>query len=439
ARASFDLAVYRDQLAELERDLARGVLTPDQAAAARLEIERRMLAAADAEGTAMKPPKSSAMSRWPGWFVAAGVPLAALLLYLQLGQPDLPLQPQAQRPATADGDVPEDHSDPELTALATQLAERLAADPSDAKGWQLLGRTYNVLRRFADSAAAYAQAIERGAADPAVYSAYGEALTMAANGEVTALARRAFEDALLTDPEETRARYYIALAQAQAGRLKEALDLWVKLEADAPADAPWLPGVTARVEQTAKLLELDAATLPGRRVPVAASAGPTGEDMAAAADLSPEERQAFIRGMVDRLAARLVQQPNDVEGWTRLAASYSVLGDPRKSRDAWQRAAALAPDRVDIQQSYAEAMLGVHLMERGAGPFPPGFSEIVARIRALDPQSGFGLFYGGALAEAAGDKPAARSLWQQLLARLPEASPEQTELKRRLDALGAGG
>ncbi len=439
ARASYDLAVYRDQLAELERDLVRGVLAPDQAAAARIEIERRILAAAGPEGSAMKPSKKSpGTARWLGWAVAGGVPVAALLLYLQLGQPQLPSQPLAQRPASG-GDAVAGRSDPELETLTAQLAERLAADPSDARGWQLLGRTYNVLGRFADSAAAYAQAIEHGATDAAIHSAYGEALTMAADGEVTAPARRAFEDALLADPYETRARYYVALAQAQAGRLQQALDLWVKLEADAPADAPWLSGVTARIEQTAKTLELDAATLPGRRVAAAAPAHPTDEDMAAAAALSPEERQAFIRGMVDRLAARLAQQPDDLEGWTRLATSYAVLGDPRKSLDAWQRAAALAPGRAGIQQSFAEAMLGVHLMDRGAGLFPAGFAEVVARIRALDPDSGFGLFYAGAIAEAAGDKPAARSLWQQLLARLPEGLPEQIELKRRLDALDAGG
>jgi cytochrome c-type biogenesis protein CcmH len=435
-RSAYDLPVYRDQLAEVERDVARGLLTSDEAAAARVEIERRLLAAAD-EGDEMKKTGATA-ARVPRWLlatIAAGLPLGALAIYLTLGQPELPSQPLSQR-AAAPADDP---ANAELEQLVQELSKRMAADPSDPKGWLLLGRSYASLGRFKESADAFAKAIERGVTDAPVQSAYGEALTMANNGEVTEPATKAFEAALAADPKESRARYYQALAHAQSGALEEALELWVKLEADSPPGAPWLGTVAARIEQTAKALGRDPATLPGRKLAAAAPTGPTAEDMAAAAEMSPDERAAFIRGMVDRLAQRLEQRPDDVEGWVMLANSHATLGDPRAARDAWAKAAALAPDRLDVQQRYAESLLGVHLMDKAKEPFPPGFAEIVQRIRRLDPDSGFGLFYGGAIAEAAGDRTTARALWEKLRARLPANSPEQAELKRRLDALGSGG
>jgi cytochrome c-type biogenesis protein CcmH len=434
-RAAYDLPVYRDQLAEVERDVARGLLNAEEARAARLEIERRLLAAAD-EGDEMAK-KDATVARTPRWLpvaIAAALPLAALAIYLVLGHPDLPSAPLAEN-----GIVPSPSAErADLENLVAQLSARMAADPSDPKGWLLLGRSYSSLGRFKESADAFAQAIQRGVKDGPVQSAYGEALTMANNGAVPEPAVKAFEAALAVDPQDTRARYYQALAKAQSGALDEALDLWVKLEADAPPVAPWLGTVGERIEQTAKALGRDPATLPGRKL-AATPSGPSAEDMQAAANMSPEEREKFIRGMVDRLAQRLQQQPNDTDGWIMLATSYTTLGDPHGARDAWAKAAALAPDRLDVQQRYAEALLGVHLMDKSPGPFPPGFAEIVDRVRKLDPESGFGLFYGGALAEAAGDKATARTLWEKLLARVPADSPEQAELKRRLDALAAGG
>jgi cytochrome c-type biogenesis protein CcmH len=434
-RAAYDLPVYRDQLAEVERDVARGLLNAEEARAARLEIERRLLAAADEGGEMAEKDAMTARSpRWLPVTIAAALPLAALAVYLVVGHPDLPSQPLAEN-----GIVPPPSQErAELENLVTQLSARMAADPSDPKGWLLLGRSYSSLGRFKESADAFAQAIQRGANDAAVQSAYGEALTMANDGAVPEPAVKAFEAALAVDPKESRARYYQALAKAQSGALDEALDLWVKLEADAPPGAPWRGTVGARIDQTAKALGRDPATLPGRKL-AAAPSGPSAEDMQAAANMSPEEREKFIRGMVDRLAQRLQQQPNDTDGWVMLATSYTTLGDPRGARDAWAKAAALAPDRLDVQQRYAESLLGVHLMDKAPEPFPAGFAEIVDRIRRLDPESGFGLFYGGALAEAAGDKATARALWEKLLARVPADSPEQAELKRRLDALGAGG
>ncbi|MGH6931347.1 MAG: c-type cytochrome biogenesis protein CcmI [Dongiaceae bacterium] len=437
SRMEFDLDIYRDQLAEIDRDIARGVLAADQVRSARLEIERRMLAASSDADANARPSVSA--SRLAVIIVAIAGPLAALGLYLQLGEPHLPAQPFDSRAAPLAGsDLPGGESSggqADMAALAKQLADRMAADPNDPKGWRLLGRAYSTLGQFDKSAEAYANAIAHGADDAATHSARGESLAMLAAGIVTEPALQAFEAAVRIDPMDSRARYYLALAEAQAGRLRTALDLWVELEADGAPDAPWLKTVATRVDQTARDLGLDPMSLPGRRRPEISS-GPTADDMAAAAAMSPEARQVFISGMVDSLAQRMKDNPGDLAGWQKLGRAYAVMGDFPSARTAWARAAELAPDDLEVLLSYAEVLIGDQSDESN---LPAAFAPLVARIRAMAPDNKLGLFYGGLVERAAGNPAAARVLWQRLLDQLPADSPNRDELQRRLDDLGNGG
>jgi cytochrome c-type biogenesis protein CcmH len=233
------------------------------------------------------------------------------------------------------------------------------------------------------------------------------------------------------------------LAKAQQGNLDEALADWVTLEAEAPADAPWRGAVAAQIEQAAAELGLDAAALPGRVAlapppepaePSLDERGPDEADMAAAADMTPEERDAFIRGMVANLAARLETTPDDLGGWLRLARAYGVLGETEKSQEAWARAAALAPDNVDVLLGYAQAIRDASVEE---APLPPEFAATVAKARGLDPEHPLGLYLGGLAESAAGNAAAARALWEKLRALLPEGSPERAEIDARLAGLPA--
>lgn len=433
--AAFDIAVYRDQLAEVERDRARGLLGEEEAAAARLEIERRILAADDRAPPGRGPGPARGRMTVPA--LIAALPLGALGLYLVLGAPGLPSTPFAQ-PPQPDAAMTAANDDARLEAVVAQLAQRMAEDPADPQGWLLLARSYATLRRYAESAEAYRQAIVRGAGDAETRAAYGEALAAASGGQVTEAALKAFEAALAANPAEPRARFYVGLARAQAGHPEEALALWVKLEAEAPADAPWRAPLAAQIDRAAAALGLDPATLPGRipPPPAAPATGPETEELAAAQTMSPEERETFIRGMVESLAERLRSSPDDLDGWIRLARSRQVLGEPDAARDAWLRAAALAPGRTDVQLAYAQAILDA---QKPGEALPPAFAETVARIRALEPQNRIGLFLAGVAELAAGRPDGARALWEELLAQLPEGSPERAELERRLDAFRAGG
>lgn len=350
SRSAYDLAVYRDQLAEIERDLERGLLGPEEAVAARTEIERRMLAAADSQGE--RPKERGGDRAITAAVIAAALPLGAFVLYLNLGSPELPGRPFAERQVERSQTV----DDPAVQTQVAELVEHLRQDPEDLEAWLALAESYMVLDRHGSAANAYRHAILLAQGRPDVFSAYGESLVHANDGQVTSEARTAFGQALAAAPDEPRARYYLALAEAQAGNQRTALQMWVDLAADSPPDAPWLPILDQHIGAIAEELGIEAASIaPVPRV----GRGPSPEDMAALEQMSPEDQADMIRTMVERLAAQLEAKPDDPDGWLMLARSYQVLGDPEQARHAFDRAAQLAANgppalKARIQQAGRE-------------------------------------------------------------------------------------
>ena len=173
---------------------------------------------------------------------------------------------------------------------------------------------------------------------------------------------------LQADPNDARARYYLALARGQAGDMRGALDRWVELAAQSPADAPWLPTVRQRITETAgaardrcRLRHAAASSRDlaerSRSEPARPPPAPASEQVAGAADMTPEQRQEMIRGMVDNLATKLRENPNDADGWLRLGRAYKVLGEQDKSVEALASGAKAAPGRVDVLMAYADALM----------------------------------------------------------------------------------
>ena len=266
-RQAYDINVYRDQLAEVEREAAEGNLGAEQAAAARAEIEHRLLATAETAVPAPDGPgKPGAIGRAVAWSLALAlgiaIPLAAIGLYLQLGNPGLPSMPFAGRP------VPEAPAEivaeQEMEALAARLAARLAEDPDNRDGWLLLGRSYAQLQQFDAAAQAYRRAIAQGFDDADTQSALGEMLAAQAGGTIGPEARSAFAAALEHDPNDPRARYYAGLALAQDGRPAEAIELWLGLLGQSTAAAPWRPVVAQQIREAAASLGIEAPEIPVR-------------------------------------------------------------------------------------------------------------------------------------------------------------------------------
>lgn len=349
-RARFDMRVYRDQLAEVDRDAARGLLGAEEAEAARVEVKRRMLTATLDDGEPRA--KVAAPGRGMAGLAAAivlVVPAAAVSLYLALGTPGTPDQPLAERGSdlatTADGGEQQLGS---LEEVAAQLAKKLESRPDSAEGWFLLGRAYMTLNRFPDAVAGLRRAVELAPDQPEVAGAFAEALIAENDGQINEAARKALNRVVTLDTTNPQARFLLALDRAQQGDLPAAIQGWADLIAIAPADATWLPMVRQHLAKAAEQADIDPATVqpsPEARSLAASMArrapAPSPADVDLAEGLSPEQRAEMVRGMVDRLAARLNDNPDDLEGWRRLARAYQVLGEAEKARNAQARVDAL--------------------------------------------------------------------------------------------------
>lgn len=241
------VAVYTDQLAEIDRDVARGVLSEADADAARIEVSRRLLAAADSgdEETISRP---ALRSRPALWAVVLVLPLLALGFYLPFGSPGLPGQPYFERLQQPLDQLP-------VEGLVARLEQRLKEVPDDARGWRLIAPVYLQLGRYEEAINAFGRIMQIEGRDADALAGLGEALTLSGDGMVPPPARRAFEAALEVDPTHPRARFYLGLSQAQAGRFAEALAIWQALLADAPENAPWRPAVEQQVRAVRQRLE----------------------------------------------------------------------------------------------------------------------------------------------------------------------------------------
>ena len=352
------IAVLKDQLADVDVQLAAGTIPPADAEGLRIEIKRRMLAAGHIAEDAVKPMGSRALSG-VAIGLAAMVALAAGALYTSMGKPGS-VGSMGSVAVPAASATQEAAADPaartsEVAGLVAALEAKMAKSPEDPEGWRMLGWSYFQTERFADAATAYGKAIALKPDGEGYQSAYGEALALAANGNISPDARAAFEKAVAQDPNDARARFFLGQAKAQGGDAKGAINDWLALLGDSATDAPWVPQLRAMLTQTAQAAGIDiTARLAAVKQPTtggasvagppeaavagaaAAAPGPSADQIAGAAAMTPAERQAMITGMVDRLATRLAANPRDEAGWLRLIRARSVMGDPaatRKARD----------------------------------------------------------------------------------------------------------
>ncbi|TAU88045.1 c-type cytochrome biogenesis protein CcmI [Rhizobium leguminosarum] len=346
-----EAAVYRDQLRELDRDLDGGLITPEEADYARAEIGRRLIAVSADEPA--QTPKPARHHRFTEAFVLLVLPVLGLCLYLTTGRPDLPSQPLEARLENPGNDV---------AVLITKAERHLAVNPDDGKGWDVLAPIYFRTMRVNDAQLAYRNAIRLLGPSPVRLDGLAETLMAVSDGVVTEEARQVLEQSLTLEPDNPRARFYIALSMEQAGRPNEARQAFEALAKQSPADAPWLPLVNEHIAMNggAKAgadpaapganpaapganLAAPGANLAAPGADPAAPGNPTQQDVAAAETMSVGDRQQMIRGMVESLDAKLSEDPNNFEGWMRLVRSYAVLNDKDRAAGALKRGLAAFP------------------------------------------------------------------------------------------------
>jgi cytochrome c-type biogenesis protein CcmH len=326
-----------------------------------------------------------------------------------------------------------------MRQAAQKLEEKLHGDPTNGEGWVLYARTESMLGDYQKAGVAYRQAISLGEKSPEVFAAYGEMLVLQADGIVSPAAHDAFTEALGTDPKNDVARYYLALADEQAGDEQRAIERWLALAADIPDDSPMREAIARGVAEAAKAGGLTAPALPKGAPPQpqqdadASQAGPNQDQTAAAAQIPEGERKDMIRGMVAQLAARLQTSPDDVEGWLRLARSYAVLGEPDKSVDAYEHAAKLKPDDANIKLQEFQALIA---KLQPSDPLPARAVELLQQVAAIAPDQPEALWYLGVQAARDGRPAEARGDWTKLLAALPPDGEDAKLVKSALDSLG---
>jgi cytochrome c-type biogenesis protein CcmH len=323
--AAADMAVYRDQIAEIAADRERGLIGDAEADAARAEVARRLLAreraaAAEAtttQGTRLPSPRLIAA------VIAVLLPLGAIALYLKLGSPSLPSQPHSAR-------LKAPTESASLDELVGKVEARLRLKPDDGLGWDVIAPVYMVRERPADAANAYARAIALLGETPKRLSGLAEAHVMASNGMVNETARLAYERLRTLEPGRLEPRFWLALAKEQDGNRDAAAADYRALIADAPPDAAWKPMVAERLAALTGnngLAMNGAAPVPSQqRADPMAGPGPSAQDIDAAGKLSPAERTAMIERMVEGLAGRLKENGKDLAGWLKLVRAYAVMG-----------------------------------------------------------------------------------------------------------------
>lgn len=375
--AEFDLKVYRDQLAEVDRDHARGVIAKDDAERLRTEISRRILAADRALQEQTRSARSSGATRVIVLAVVGVVLVAgSLLLYRDLGAPgygDLALatrieraeEARANRPSqeTAEASLPAWTADPSAPPsylqLVAQLREAVASRPNDLQGATLLAMHE---MRLGNAAAAHrSQAnvlrLKGSEATAEDFATYADMLVIAAGGYVSPQAEGALAAALQKDPKNGVARYYTGLMMNQIGRPDVAFRAWATLLQDSGPEDGWTQPIRAQIEELAFRAGVDNYELPPLQE--AALPGPSAEDVQNAAEMSARERQEMVRGMVARLSDRLATEGGPPEEWARLLKALGVLGEEDQAALIWQNAKEVfadAPDALKIVRDAAREL-----------------------------------------------------------------------------------
>jgi len=319
--AGSDAEIYKAQLAEIEDEHARGIITDNEAEAARIEVSRRLLRSAEKDPAGGASGSTTRENDGALVLVSVMVPLLALGGYLMYGAPALPQQPHASKLSQS----PEAQR---VAELVSRVEQRLQENPTDGAGWDVVAPVYLRKQQYHDAVFAFQQALRLNGESPTRLEGLGEAMVLRDNGEVNQTARMAFSRALQSNPESLKAQFWLAVSDEQNGNLEQAATGYKKIMEATPDGAPWRAMVGTRLAVVLQQLDPSGAGAPAL----------SPEMMRSAQDMSREERAQMIENMVAGLAERLESDGADLEGWLRLMRAYTVLG---KSGEA-EQAAALA-------------------------------------------------------------------------------------------------
>jgi cytochrome c-type biogenesis protein CcmH len=417
--AAEQIGLLQAERGRLDAAMSNGTLTAAEHERACLELDRRLLALS----RQMDSPSPAPSARPVYWTLGLVVPATALAIYLVLGSPQSPDRPHAAR--TDEIAAAKSTAEASQNAGAEAFRAALGAteeNPRDIETWLDLAEAAAAVGDMETEIRALRTALDLTNKDPAIMSMLAEALSRAADGQVTVPARDLVNTVLAVNPEEPRALFLAGLAHFQDGDYANAISRWQRLLAISKPDAPWVGLVR---ENIARAAEAGNIALDSRQP------GPDAAALADAANMTADERAEMINSMVSRLERKLDENPNDVEGWLRLARAYDVMEQPARALFALSQAAAVAPDNLDLQFGVLE-----HILQSGTTAQELARAETaLGNAAAVAPDHPQTLFFKGHVARTRGDTAAARSAWQALLAKMPADSEMAKALSAEIDKL----
>jgi len=443
SRAAYDRTIFEDQLKEVDRDVERGVLTPGEADAARIEIQRRILAAAKLTEPTFTT-TGSTMRKTTIALVGIAVPVLAAVIYFSVGSPLLNPTPSADEPGMA-----------EINQMVDNLAAKVKENPKDPESVSMLARSYLQLGRFPDAVTQFKQLTSLQPLG-VNFAALGEAATLANDNKVNKEAHDAFVKALVLDRGEPRARFYLGMEQLDKKEPKNAIAIWRDLIKEAPQGANWGVMVQEQLDSAAansgialdsvppqhalalvpqdelSLAKVQTAGTPPALANALPGAKPTTDP--AKDNGLPKEMQEQVTAMVASLAERLAKEPNDYNGWLMLGRSYTVLKNFKGAKDAYDKAMGLKPMDVEPRLQYLASIMTT-IDPTDPGPLPKTVVDAADSVLKVNPNQAEALYVSGLARVKLGDGPGARKNWTQALQNLAPGSPLKPSLEQHLKSL----
>ena len=251
-RKQANIAIYRDQLSELEADLRNGIIGEEQYAQDRDEIERRLL-----EDTATSKTKKSvpapAIARNTAYLLGIALPLAAVVFYLNVGNPKSISDPASVATARPASEQPTERTQAQIEANVAKLAQRLQSNPGDAQGWAMLARSYSSMEKWGEATGAFDKATELSPNDANLWAEYAFASAMANGKSLEGKPLEFVNRALQVDPQNVKALPLASSAAFQAKDYKKAIDYWQRMLKQIPADSDVAQAINQRIEEAKRL------------------------------------------------------------------------------------------------------------------------------------------------------------------------------------------
>ena len=438
-RKSLNIELYEQKKAQIEQDFANGLLDEEAKVQAQNEIEHSLIQDAEVSGSETLVQLSNGHAKVLTMTFMLFIPIFSVVTYAFI-KPDNYDQVVLKQPLP---EQPGSQQAPDINAMVVSLENKLKANPDNIQGWNMLGRSYVVMQRFADAVIAYGKAIELSKTSqesvPDLEINYVEALMQTGKKENYAKARTVLVDLLAKNPDDGDALWFMGFLDYEAGNKASVIERWTHLLSLLPPTSEqaqvvnsYLVQVKGEMSGAVNNIATDNATVqvqtetPSQVPPAQSTPGPVpGQQMTGS-----KEEQAFIASMIARVESRVKENPDDVKSWKTLGKSYGVLNRHVDSANAYAKAVALDSSDVDTLIKYANASI-----KTGEVSQLDSARIVFAQLLDQNDENVDALFLSGMLARAAGDTAEAKMFWNKLLPLLPEGSSAHTSVKNNLQSL----